>query len=156
MRVLALNCRSSSIRGAVVDTPSGDRTASRNEALAERSHEAVLADWVAGWQDARRHEVENLEAIGHRVVHGGENFSEPVRIEGDVVDQIASLSRWAPLHNPANLTGSRATVTDAIEFLDQPIDNASVSPVSPLGLAEEIRFNQVSFRYLGVCYNRAA
>jgi ABC-type multidrug transport system fused ATPase/permease subunit len=49
----------------------------------------------------------------------------------------------------SNLTGSRATVTDAIEFLDQPIDNAPVSPVSPLGLAEEIRFNQVSFRYLG-------
>ncbi len=108
MRVLALNCGSSSIRCAVVDTPSGDRTAQRNEELAGRSHEAVLADWVAGWQDARRHEVENLEAIGHRVVHGGENFSEPVRIEGDVVDQVASLSHWAPLHNPANLAGIRA------------------------------------------------
>ena len=49
----------------------------------------------------------------------------------------------------SNLTGNRATVVDAIKFLDQPIASAPVSPVTPLGLAEEICFNKVSFRYLG-------
>lgn len=108
MRVLALNCGSSSIRCAVVDTPSGDRTSQRYEELVGRSHEAVLLGWVEDWRNARRREVENIEAIGHRVVHGGEHFAQPVRIEGDVMDRIASLSSWAPLHNPANLAGIRA------------------------------------------------
>ena len=49
----------------------------------------------------------------------------------------------------SNLTGSRATVIDAIEFLDQPVDETMTASVVPLGLAEEIHFDQVSFRYLG-------
>jgi acetate kinase len=44
-----------------------------------------------------------LTAIGHRVVHGGDRFAGPARIDDDVVDQIKALSPLAPLHNPASL-----------------------------------------------------
>ena len=48
---------------------------------------------------------EGLAGIGHRVVHGGETFFEPTRIDDDVLTVIRSLSSLAPLHNPANLLG---------------------------------------------------
>jgi len=48
---------------------------------------------------------EGLSGIGHRVVHGGEAFCEPTRIDDRVVAGIRELSSLAPLHNPANLLG---------------------------------------------------
>lgn len=47
-------------------------------------------------------------AVGHRVVHGGSDFSDPVIIDDDVVAQIDELSALAPLHNPAAVAGIRA------------------------------------------------
>lgn len=47
----------------------------------------------------------NINAIGHRVVHGGEYFRKPVLINKDVIKKIKNCSRLAPLHNPANLAG---------------------------------------------------
>lgn len=49
-----------------------------------------------------------INAIGHRVVHGGENFSESVLIDKSVLDGIEACVPLAPLHNTANLTGIRA------------------------------------------------
>lgn len=49
--------------------------------------------------------IANVFAIGHRVVHGGETYSEPTVITNEVKQQIAQLSKLAPLHNPANLQG---------------------------------------------------
>jgi acetate kinase len=46
-----------------------------------------------------------IDAVGHRVVHGGSNFSNTVRITTEVKDKIRQLSDLAPLHNPANLEG---------------------------------------------------
>ncbi len=46
-----------------------------------------------------------ITAIGHRVVHGGERFSDPVLIDEDVIATIRELIPYAPLHNPANLEG---------------------------------------------------
>ncbi len=51
---------------------------------------------------------EEIAGVGHRVVHGGERFSDSVRIDDDVIDAIEEVSDLAPLHNPANLTGIRA------------------------------------------------
>jgi acetate kinase len=48
---------------------------------------------------------EEITAVGHRVVHGGERFSQPTIITKEVVDTIETLIPLAPLHNPANLTG---------------------------------------------------
>jgi acetate kinase len=49
--------------------------------------------------------IDELDAIGHRVVHGGSDFSEPTLINQKVIEAIHSLIPLAPLHNPANLKG---------------------------------------------------
>jgi acetate kinase len=49
--------------------------------------------------------LEELQAIGHRVVHGGEAFHAPTVVDDDVIDVIRQVSPLAPLHNPANLDG---------------------------------------------------
>lgn len=51
---------------------------------------------------------EEIVAVGHRVVHGGEKFSDSVVINEEVIQAIEEVSDLAPLHNPANLTGIRA------------------------------------------------
>ncbi len=51
---------------------------------------------------------EEIDAVGHRVVHGGEAFSDSVLITEEVIQTIDEVSELAPLHNPANLTGIRA------------------------------------------------
>jgi acetate kinase len=50
----------------------------------------------------------DIRGVGHRVVHGGERFADPVLIDDDVVTVIAGLVPLAPLHNPANLAGIAA------------------------------------------------
>jgi acetate kinase len=52
--------------------------------------------------------LDELDAVGHRVVHGGEKFNRPVRITREVIEVIRSLIPLAPLHNPANLEGIEA------------------------------------------------
>jgi len=52
--------------------------------------------------------LDEIEGVGHRVVHGGEYFSDSVVITDEVVDAINKVSDLAPLHNPANLTGIKA------------------------------------------------
>jgi acetate kinase len=54
-------------------------------------------------------DAEGLGGIGHRVVHGGETFFEPTRIDGGVLSAIRKLASLAPLHNPANLRGIEIT-----------------------------------------------
>lgn len=46
---------------------------------------------------------ESIDAIGHRVVHGGDRFSDPVVVDKDLIDEIELLTPLAPLHNPVNL-----------------------------------------------------
>lgn len=60
---------------------------------------------------------DEISAVGHRVVHGGENFKEPALINDDVISEIESLIPLAPLHNPAHLSGilaCRELLGDAI------------------------------------------
>lgn len=52
--------------------------------------------------------LDEIEAVGHRVVHGGEKFSDSVVITDEVIKAIEDVSDLAPLHNPANLTGIHA------------------------------------------------
>ncbi len=54
-------------------------------------------------------DVQKIEGVGHRVVHGGERFQESVLMDEDVVRGIESCSELAPLHNPNNLKGYWAT-----------------------------------------------
>ena len=52
--------------------------------------------------------AKGVSAVGHRVVHGGSRFHEPVRIDGEVKTEIAKLAELAPLHNPAALEAIEA------------------------------------------------
>ncbi len=53
-------------------------------------------------------DMKEIDAVGHRVVHGGEKFAESVLLTDEVIETIESLNDLAPLHNPANLMGIRA------------------------------------------------
>jgi acetate kinase len=54
--------------------------------------------------------IQDINAVGHRVVHGGEGFSKSIIIDEGVIRGIEKYSELAPLHNPANLTGIRACI----------------------------------------------
>ena len=59
----------------------------------------------------KHHVVENLneiEACGHRIVHGGEYFSDSIKVDEDVVAKVEELAELAPLHNPAHIIGYKA------------------------------------------------
>ncbi len=58
----------------------------------------------------------DLAGIGHRVVHGGVEFHQPMRIDAAVMTAIDALTPLAPLHNPANLTGIRVTMEQAAQI----------------------------------------
>ena len=61
--------------------------------------------------DQALHEVlgdRTVDAVGHRVVHGGERFAEPVLVDNEITRAIERLNPLAPLHNPANVLGIRA------------------------------------------------
>ncbi|AXY43053.1 acetate kinase [Halomonas sp. JS92-SW72] len=123
--VLVINCGSSSIKYALVpaaaDQPrltglaerlgSGDARLkgvdSRGEAftrdLGDAGHVEALAAILEGLEGRRP------GAVGHRIVHGGEQFTRAALIDDDVVAAIEATSALAPLHNPANLQGVAAT-----------------------------------------------
>ncbi|MGV3246910.1 acetate/propionate family kinase [Rothia sp. 11254D007CT] len=114
MLVLVINCGSSSVKYQVRDTTA---TGEENQVIAKGLVENV------GSADVPNHTValdimakalveplhgKNIDAIGHRVVQGGDVFSAPVVITEDVITKIDELSPLAPLHNPAHVLGIRA------------------------------------------------
>jgi acetate kinase len=125
--VLVINSGSSSVKYQLVDVDEGTAVAS---GLIERIGESSgQASHTSGGHTARRsseiadHEAalrtmqqsfsasgqslngEKLTAVGHRVVHGGAVFGDPVVIDHRVLQEIRELSVLAPLHNPANADG---------------------------------------------------
>lgn len=52
--------------------------------------------------------LNEIEGVGHRILHGGDEFSEPVVLDEDVVKRISKYNELGPLHNPANLLGVQA------------------------------------------------
>ncbi len=122
MRVLVINSGSSSLKYQVRDTQTQEVAAS---GLIERIGEGAdgPADHGAAMEQVAA-ELESelaqkpLDAVGHRVVHGGERFSEPVLINNEITRSIERLNPLAPLHNPANVLGIRA-ITDKWPDLPQ-------------------------------------
>lgn len=120
--VIVINCGSSSLKFAVLPVHGGDVLL---KGLAERlgSPEAVLKIERGGetesvllphasHRDALQAAVARMSGlhprgIGHRMVHGGEEFSDSVLICEEVMAAVERCSSLAPLHNPANLTGVR-------------------------------------------------
>ncbi|MCC4798762.1 acetate kinase [Enterovibrio norvegicus] len=127
--VLVLNCGSSSLKFAIVDAQTGDEhltglaeclqlPEARIKWKLDGKHEAQLGNGAAHKEAlsfivdtilASKPELaENLGAIGHRVVHGGEQFTQSALICENVLKGIQDASSFAPLHNPAHLVGIEA------------------------------------------------
>ena len=122
MQILTLNAGSSSLKAALVDTDTG-----RN--LLEMSADRLLDRPTLRFSDGSEVQLESsgperavavclealadklkdraIDGIGHRVVHGGEEFDRTVRITEEVEAKIEALGPLAPLHNPVNLKGIR-------------------------------------------------
>lgn len=105
MHILVINCGSSSIKYQVIDTDQETALLSGNidRIGIDKDYELAMASLLKDVSPF------TLDAIGHRVVHGGERFRRSVRIDDDVIRAINDCSRLAPLHNPRNLDGIRAT-----------------------------------------------
>jgi acetate kinase len=94
----------SELKGSWVG-PQGERESCR-ETAAIADHEAGLARIVARLRDSGvLADLRELGAVGHRVVHGGEDFHRPTLVDDAVVAAIRGMIPLAPLHNPANLAG---------------------------------------------------
>lgn len=130
MKIIAVNAGSSSLKFQLLDMPSEDVIVSgvverigipnsiikiklNGEKIVDETdmpnhtvavdyllHKLVALNIVAN--------INEIDGVGHRVVHGGEKFSESVTITDEVIKAIEDVSDLAPLHNPANLTGIRA------------------------------------------------
>ncbi len=123
MQVLVVNCGSSSLKADVLESRDGARLSRARverigepgvfvrmdggppEGLEAGDHAAALA---AVLPRLLAPEGVRLDAVGHRVVHGGERFADPVEIDAAVEKEIDQLASLAPLHNPINLAGIRA------------------------------------------------
>jgi acetate kinase len=92
----------------VVHTPAAGASAGRERSLAvpdQAAAFAVLGDELAA--DGLGLDAPELAAVGHRVVHGGAEFTDAVLVDDTVLARIEELVPLAPLHNPANLAGIR-------------------------------------------------
>jgi len=129
--ILVINCGSSSVKFSLIDPKSGinllsglaeclttpqasikikhninDNKNAQNETSplsAPFDHQQALNTLVNRLKALNL--VENISAVGHRVVHGGEHYSKPTLINEEVKNTIEELAKLAPLHNPANLIG---------------------------------------------------
>jgi acetate kinase len=97
VRILALNCGSSSVKCALFD---GDV-----RLFEARVEDAGAVDEVLA--KVRAQSLAEPEAVVHRIVHGGERFVEPTRIDDSVLAALDELSRLAPLHNPPAVAALR-------------------------------------------------
>jgi len=135
LKVLVINCGSSSLKYQLIETKE-DRLMAKG--LVERigiegsviTHETIGKDKVKTEENMKDHKdaikhvvthltdgktgaiasMDEIEAVGHRVVHGGEKFSESVLINDEVLKTIEECSDLAPLHNPPNITGIKAAM----------------------------------------------
>ena len=120
---LVLNCGSSSIKYALISEDNATRITGLAENLgldtARIKHTTLNGEKLEIAIAGGRHELalkkilELLEqyhfiAVGHRVVHGGREYSEAVRVDQHVLEEVKRLKVLAPLHNPANALGIEA------------------------------------------------
>ena len=132
MKVLVINCGSSSLKYQLIDsrleevlaaglcerigidgrmthTPTGGDTVVKNIPLPD--HGAAIQAVLSALTDKAHGVISSLGeigAVGHRLVHGGEKFAASVIINDEVIAEVEACNDLAPLHNPANLIGVRA------------------------------------------------
>jgi acetate kinase len=134
MKILVFNCGSSSLKFQLIEIAAASSSAARDMKLARgivdriggsaavhfetggsvekhesetvRDYEEAVARVIA-WLNSHP-QLGGFAAVGHRVVHGGDQFAASVRIDERVIDTLDSLCEIAPLHNPASVSGIRA------------------------------------------------
>jgi acetate kinase len=126
VRILVVNAGSSSLKLRLLGP--GDELLADTDIAAPRAEvdERALAGWIAG--------AGAIDAVGHRIVHGGERFREAIRIDADVVGELRALTGLAPLHQPKSLAAldavSRALPgTPAVACFDTAF-HATISPAA--------------------------
>lgn len=131
MKILVVNCGSSSLKFQLIDSDTeavsasglcerigldGALTYKKNGEKYEKTIDLpdhavalqVVLDTLLDKKLGVLSSLQEINAIGHRLVHGGERFSSSVIITDEVIQQIESCNDLAPLHNPANILGVRA------------------------------------------------
>ena len=133
MKILVINCGSSSLKYQLINVKDEDVLASgiverigidgsnlvqkvegREKYVIEKdmpSHEEAIKLVLNALVDENNGVITSLDeinAVGHRVVHGGEKYASSVIVNNEVMKDLYSLSKLAPLHNPANITGIEA------------------------------------------------
>jgi acetate kinase len=125
--VLVVNAGSSSLKYSLVDAGTGDELAEgiveqigessgavthrtggeehRDEREVPDHEHALRAALDAFEEHGPSLDAAGVQAVGHRVVHGGARFSAPALVDDELVDAVTALVPLAPLHNPANLEG---------------------------------------------------
>lgn len=132
MKVLAINCGSSTLKFKVLelseDTPPGQERGMAHgvveriggpgtiKFIAESGERLQATEMIPDHADAARRVIGwlnslgiRLDAVGHRVVHGGHRFAVPTLIDDEVIDGIEALRFLAPLHNEPSLMAIRET-----------------------------------------------
>ena len=126
MHILVVNCGSSSIKASVVSHTDGEHVADlKIERLGTdgaqarvnggeptacpSTHEAALEELIPKLVESLPEGVK-VDGVGHRAVHGGEEFTGPVRLDDEVIAKMEALTDLAPLHTPANLAGVRTAM----------------------------------------------
>jgi len=161
VRVLVLNAGSSSIKGSIVESRDATALATAEVSLGtdatqrrglERTVRQVLGK-------LRVTDGETVEAVGHRVVHGGTRFRSAVRVDDRVLKAIEELAEYAPLHNRVAAQGIRAA-RSALPSLPQvaAFDTAFHSTLSeeqfiypvPYGWLREYGIRRFGFHGLSV------
>lgn len=105
MRVLALNCGSSSVKSAVIDAVTGRRLHEIQVENIDSDLQSAVTRLLSEYQRGAASHAP--EAVAHRVVHGGEKFHSATLLDDDVLNEIERLGRLAPLHNPPALAAIR-------------------------------------------------
>lgn len=112
MRVLVLNAGSSSLKASVIDTTSDVTLASSTTTwAADPAAVGVRSDATTRLVTEMVSRTRTIDAVGHRVVHGGSTFTGPTRITDGVLEAIEALDELAPLHNHRAAETIRTTRT---------------------------------------------
>ncbi|WP_238998493.1 acetate/propionate family kinase [Nocardioides limicola] len=98
MRVLVVNAGSSTLKLSVIEAD-GERTFSQTLEGVADADDAALAEFLG--------RIGDVDAVGHRVVHGGARFVAPTRVDDEMLAYLDSLTDLAPLHNARSASGIR-------------------------------------------------
>lgn len=86
------------------------------------SHKQAILSIINSMKEVCPNVIESVVAVGHRVVHGGDLFSDSTEVNDEILEQISSVSHLAPLHNPANIEGIKV----AREIFNDNVKNVAV------------------------------